>query len=175
MSLIQEFREAVLVDNKVRTILLQRLDYHGPMPDQLDPKVTPPIVPIKVDKDKLARAEAVTPMVERGDMLLPDPEAFDAPWLGEYVRELLTFTGGGGDVHDDQVDATTQVLNYMRGLGSFDVMTFWRPKAEEKEARAKRLCATCRRPIDLQNEDYERSGEQFLHVRCPGDDVIAAR
>ena len=61
----------------------------------------PPILPVKVDRDKLARAEAVPPMIERGDVLLPDPASRNAPWLGEHLRELSLFTGAQ-DEHDDQ-------------------------------------------------------------------------
>jgi phage terminase large subunit-like protein len=166
VSIIQEFKEPVPIDDKVKTILLSRLHYQGPTVERLDPRVTPPIMPVKVDRDKLARAEAVTPMVERGDVLLPDPSVYDAPWLAEYEHELLSFIGIH-DAHDDQVDATTQLLNYVRGLGSFNVMNFWRQKAEETDLISRRICPNCGRPIDLQNEDYDRSGERFLHVTCP--------
>lgn len=42
---------------------------------------------------------------ERGRILLPE----SAPWLKDYVRELTTFPG---TKHDDQVDSTTQMLDY---------------------------------------------------------------
>jgi predicted phage terminase large subunit-like protein len=66
-----------------------------------------PIIPIKVDKDKLARAEAITPLIEAGKVFLPE----SAPWLNDYVDELAAFPNG---VHDDAVDSTTQALNYIR-------------------------------------------------------------
>ena len=66
-----------------------------------------PIIPIKVDKDKLARAEAITPLIEAGRVFLPE----SAPWLTDYVDELAAFPTG---VHDDAVDSTTQALNYLR-------------------------------------------------------------
>ena len=173
-SLIQAFKEPVRIDDKVKTILITRLGYEGDMPDELHPRISPPILPVIVDKDKLARAEAVTPMVERGDMLLPDPDVFDVPWLSDYVKELLSFTGVN-DVHDDQVDATTQLLNHVRGLGSFNVMNFWRQRAAEREAVERRICPNCDQPIDLQREPYRRSGPRFLHVTCPGSEAAASR
>ena len=34
----------------------------------------------------------------------------EAPWLGQYLSELLAFPLGK---HDDQVDSTSQALNYL--------------------------------------------------------------
>jgi predicted phage terminase large subunit-like protein len=71
-----------------------------------------PIVPIKVDTDKVARAFAVTPVIESGRVFLPE----GAPWLADYIASLATFPNGA---HDDDVDSTTQALAYLsRGGGS---------------------------------------------------------
>lgn len=66
-----------------------------------------PIIPIKVDKDKRARAEAITPLIEAGKVFVPE----SAPWLNDYIDELAAFPTGA---HDDAVDATTQALSYLR-------------------------------------------------------------
>jgi predicted phage terminase large subunit-like protein len=66
-----------------------------------------PVLPIKVDADKLSRVYAVTPMCECGRVFLP----VRAPWLDAFVDELLMFPSGP---HDDQVDSMTQALNYLR-------------------------------------------------------------
>jgi predicted phage terminase large subunit-like protein len=66
-----------------------------------------PILPVKVDKDKTARAQAVTPLFEAGRVFLPQ----SAPWSNEYIDELAAFPNG---VHDDAVDSTTQALNQLR-------------------------------------------------------------
>lgn len=71
-----------------------------------------PIVPIKVDTDKVARAFAVTPLIESGRVFLPE----GAPWLADYIASLGTFPNGA---HDDDVDSTTQALAYLsRGGGN---------------------------------------------------------
>jgi hypothetical protein len=72
-------------------------------------------------------------MVDRGDILLPDPATFHVPSLADYLRELTLFTGVN-DAHDDEVDATTQLLNYVRGLGSFNVDDLWRRQADQTDA-----------------------------------------
>lgn len=61
---------------------------------------------------KLHRFAAVSAMIEAGKLLLPE----QAPWLAEFERELFMFPEGA---HDDQVDALTQYLDWLRE-GSFD-------------------------------------------------------
>lgn len=67
-----------------------------------------PVLPVKVDRDKVARANAVTPLFESGRVFLPE----SASWLMDYVEELASFPAGA---HDDQVDTTTQALLYLTG------------------------------------------------------------
>jgi predicted phage terminase large subunit-like protein len=55
---------------------------------------------------KEARANAVEPLFDAGNVYLPDPSI--APWIKEYEEEMVAFPAG---LHDDQVDATTQALN----------------------------------------------------------------
>jgi predicted phage terminase large subunit-like protein len=75
-----------------------------------------PIVPVKVDSDKRARAEAVTPLFEAGRIFVPE----SAPWLDTYIDELAAFPVG---THDDAVDSTTQALNYLRGdSGAYTIL-----------------------------------------------------
>ena len=67
-----------------------------------------PLMPIKVDADKSARAYAITPLIESGRVFLPE----SAPWLHTFLEELSSFPNGE---HDDIVDSTTQAL---RTLGN---------------------------------------------------------
>jgi predicted phage terminase large subunit-like protein len=63
------------------------------------------LIPIEPDGSKAARAHAVTPLFEAGNVHIPDPQVAD--WASDYEAELLQFPAGA---HDDQVDATTQAL-----------------------------------------------------------------
>ena len=56
--------------------------------------------------EKQARLLAQAPMFEAGQVLLPR----EAPWLATYLAELLAFPNGK---HDDQVDSTSQALNWL--------------------------------------------------------------
>jgi predicted phage terminase large subunit-like protein len=56
--------------------------------------------------DKLIRLDAQSIKFESGRVYLPS----QAPWLEEYVREL---TGFPGSKYDDQVDSTSQALEFL--------------------------------------------------------------
>ncbi len=84
------------------------------------------VKPVKVDSDKVARAEAVTPMIEAGRVFLPE----GAPWLSDYLDELSTFPAGA---HDDAVDSTTQALNYLRGAREPNILTYYKSLAQEQQ------------------------------------------
>ncbi len=66
------------------------------------------IIPIKVKAGKEARAQAVVPFVQAGNVFLPKPEK--APWVNDALIELLQFPLGS---KDDVVDSLTQALNYL--------------------------------------------------------------
>ena len=57
-------------------------------------------------QDKIMRLHTLTHILEGGKVLLPK----QAPWLADYRMELLGFPG---TKHDDQVDSTTQALDYL--------------------------------------------------------------
>lgn len=63
------------------------------------------MIEVEPEGGKIARANAVAPQIEAGNVYLPDPTM--APWVGDYVEEFAAFPNGA---HDDQVDATTQAL-----------------------------------------------------------------
>jgi predicted phage terminase large subunit-like protein len=70
-----------------------------------------PILAIKVDSDKISRAYAVTPSIETGRVFLPE----SAPWVVDYLDSMAAFLNAA---YDDDVDSTTQALNYLIGRGA---------------------------------------------------------
>ena len=60
---------------------------------------------VNPDVSKIARVNAVSPEFEAGNIILPDPSI--APWIGDYIEELVSFPTAK---NDDQVDGTTQAL-----------------------------------------------------------------
>ncbi|WP_427130323.1 phage terminase large subunit [Pseudarthrobacter sp. S9] len=79
--------------------------------DSLKGKV-PGLIPVKAKESKEARAAAVTPFIEAGNIHLPHVSI--APWIDGLVEEAAAFPNGA---HDDRVDALTQALNrlFLRG------------------------------------------------------------
>ena len=59
----------------------------------------------RVKEDKLVRMEAQSAKIEAGQMHIPT----EAPWLGDYMHELLAFPYGK---FNDQVDSTSQFLKW---------------------------------------------------------------
>lgn len=63
------------------------------------------LIPVLPDGSKQARASAVTPLIEAGNVYLPHPMI--APWVNEYIEQCAAFPNGA---HDDLVDETSQAL-----------------------------------------------------------------
>ena len=63
------------------------------------------ILPVNPEGGKVARAMAVSPLIEAGNVYLPHP--LIAPWVNDFTEECAAFPNGA---HDDQVDAMTQAL-----------------------------------------------------------------
>jgi predicted phage terminase large subunit-like protein len=61
---------------------------------------------------KIARAHAVSPTIESGNVFLPKP--VHAPWVHDFVEQCSVFPMGA---HDDDVDAMTQALDRLVGSG----------------------------------------------------------
>lgn len=88
----------------VRQILIEEKANGTAIIDQLKKQV-PGVVAINPEGGKEARAAATTWLWSTGCIHLPQ----GAHWLGEYIEEHITFPVGS---FDDQVDATSQVLNW---------------------------------------------------------------
>lgn len=87
---------AVLIEDAGSgTGLIQDLRHEG--------KVRP--IAIHPDRDKIVRLESQSAVIEAGHVLLPET----APWLGDFLTEVLAFPYGH---HDDQVDSLSQFLNW---------------------------------------------------------------
>jgi predicted phage terminase large subunit-like protein len=94
-------RKILIEDKASGTQLIQELKAHGlhAVTAYQPPSGT----------DKIMRLHAQTAAFENGRVLLPSR----APWLSDYINELITFPGAR---HDDQVDSTTQALDHLRAF-----------------------------------------------------------
>jgi predicted phage terminase large subunit-like protein len=64
------------------------------------------IIPYKVVHDKVARVNAILPLIEGGRIFLPD----QSEWLDSFIDESVSFPSGN---HDDQVDAATIAIDVL--------------------------------------------------------------
>lgn len=97
--------EAILVEDKASgQSLLQDLRRETNLP----------LIARLPKQDKLSRVAAVSAMIEAGKLLLPA----QAHWLAAFEEELLSFPSAP---HDDQVDALTQYLLWVREKSSAGV------------------------------------------------------
>lgn len=69
--------------------------------------------PVEPDGSKVARAHAVTPLWEAGNVFIPHKSLY--PWVQAYIDELTAFPNAK---HDDQVDSTTQALRELMGANN---------------------------------------------------------
>lgn len=74
--------------------------------------------PVNPRTSKEARARAITPEVESGNVYLPHPSDPGNEWVADLLNELRNFPH---DSNDDQVDALTQALNQLRDVGKGQV------------------------------------------------------
>ena len=89
----------IIIEDKASGIsLIQEL--------QSDRYLKPLIKGINPDRDKVARAHSVTPIIESGVVYLNS----SAAWLLVFLEELKAFPNGS---NDDQVDTLTQALLYL--------------------------------------------------------------
>lgn len=69
-------------------------------------RTVPGLIPIEPDGSKVARAAAVSPLVQAGNVHLPHKNL--APWVDGLLQEATSFPTSP---HDDRVDAMSQALN----------------------------------------------------------------
>jgi predicted phage terminase large subunit-like protein len=76
------------------------------------------VIPYRVNRDKVARVNTITPLIEGGRVYLPER----APWLDDFLSEATQFPAGA---HDDMVDAVTLGLDVLSRMAqSPDAMAF---------------------------------------------------
>ena len=63
------------------------------------------LIPVQPEGSKQARASAVSPLIEAGNVYLPHPMI--APWVNGFIEQCASFPNGA---HDDLVDEMSQAL-----------------------------------------------------------------
>lgn len=111
---------------------------------------------------KVERLHGVTPMFESGHVLLPDA----AGWLDAYVHELCAFPRGR---NDDQVDSTTQALEWIRTTGAEPgLIGFYRQEFERQRAYVEDRTVRMKAPQNVSHA-FLKDGTM---VPVPADGIV---
>jgi predicted phage terminase large subunit-like protein len=95
-------------------------------------KEIPGVVAVNPEGGKIARAQATAPLWEAGSIELPDPQVFDVPWVEDYLHNICAFPKAA---HDDDMDATSQALIYMRSRLGGGIVEFYRQQNNGEASR----------------------------------------
>jgi predicted phage terminase large subunit-like protein len=124
-------------------------------------KEIPGVIGVNPEGGKLARAQATAPLWEAGSIALPDPVVFGCPWIEDYIHNICTFPRAA---HDDDVDATSQALIYMRNRLGGGIIDFYRRQATGGSPQPS-LDAVNAQPSSFNAEEAPGSGAQLLPLR----------
>jgi predicted phage terminase large subunit-like protein len=91
------------------------------------------VVAVNPEGGKLARAQATAPLWEAGSIELPDPQVFGITWMEDYLHNMCAFPKAA---HDDDVDATSQALIYMRSRLGSGIVDFYRQQATGQSSQS---------------------------------------
>lgn len=105
-ELKRRMRELAL-KHKPHSILIEDKASGQQLLQDMQRETTLPMVACKSTQNKVTRFAAVSAMIEAGRLSLPH----NALWLSAFEQEILEFPHGK---HDDQVDALTQYLDFLR-------------------------------------------------------------
>jgi predicted phage terminase large subunit-like protein len=108
------------------TILIEDQASGTPLIQELVKEGMHSIKKYKSTMDKVMRMNSVTSTIEDGFVFIPET----ASWLAEYLHELTTFPNGK---YDDQVDSTSQALDWFKQHGM--TPSYWFIEYYEREAK----------------------------------------
>lgn len=106
-DLVRRARD-LAADWKPHAILIEDKDAGQQLVQQLTRDTNLPVIPCNPGSlDKVTRLEAETPVLEAGQLWLPD----DAPWVAAFVAELTNIPVAP---HDESGDTLSQALRWLR-------------------------------------------------------------
>lgn len=109
------------------------------------------IIPIPASESKEARVDAISPLIEAGNVYLPALSIGESvilePWVEEFIEEWTQFPNGA---FDDDVDAGSQALNRLRAAveAVWDTLPVSITKTTAAQHAEERVPATARKRAD---------------------------
>jgi predicted phage terminase large subunit-like protein len=68
------------------------------------------VIPINPEGGKVARVNAISPIIESGHVYIPEWE-----WTNDFINECVSFPNA---IHDDEVDSMSQALNRLKTVNA---------------------------------------------------------
>jgi predicted phage terminase large subunit-like protein len=100
---------------KMSALLIEDKQTGQALIQELRDSTSLPIVAVQANVDKVARAWPCVPYWEANRIFFPcDAAGTPEPWVDDFLAELYSFPKG---VHDDRVDAFTQLITYLTLTG----------------------------------------------------------
>lgn len=87
---------------------------NGPAVIQMLRRKVAGLIPVEPEGGKVARANAVAPECEAGNVYLPHPSLYG--WVDEFIANAAGFPNVA---HDDDIDTFTQALNRWQQMGGY--------------------------------------------------------
>lgn len=106
---IEAMREAAIADKYKLSAILIEDKANGPAIIETLKKTVAGVIAIEPEGGKVARAFAIQPEHEAGNIYVPDPSI--DPKIEEFLSETASFPNVA---HDDETDAFTQAINWLR-------------------------------------------------------------
>lgn len=132
LNALQQTIRAEYTTHRGNMVLIENKSNGESVRQEIQRKGALPIIMVNIPagSDKVGRAQCVSGLFDTGRIFLPK----NAAWLGDYLAELTEFPLGK---HDDQVDSTTQALEWLQGRFGYTV-------SEKKEQNQQQLIETWR-------------------------------
>jgi predicted phage terminase large subunit-like protein len=134
-------------------------------------KEIPGVIAVNPEGGKLARAQATAPLWESGSIELPDPQVFGCTRIEDYLHNICTFPKAA---HDDDVDATSQALIYMRNRLGGGIVEFYRQGAMGEVTPSRTTKPTQHGPKNDRGSQMPSSAMEHVSDSALARNVIAA-
>lgn len=88
---------------------------NGPAVTSILEREVPGMIPVRARGNKFSRLQGAIPLIQAGNVFVPENIDGTVPrWVQDLIHECAAFPNS---TYDDQVDATSQALNYLKPAG----------------------------------------------------------
>ena len=129
------------------------------------------MIPVKPKGTKDARLQAVIPVIQAGNVFLPQNADGTLPrWVSEFINECASFPNG---THDDQLDAMVHGLTFMLPKGWQSMAQDWKEAsygvqpANPEQAMTAAFHQGIRKHLRKFSKDFNRKHNKLQIIRGP--------